>query len=420
MGPLDLLDDIFGSAGDVLGWTWEKVITGIYTWFAKGVLLLMEWAFSQLDSATTPRLTEDWFANGLVAQVALIGLGITTAMMLISAVQMGWAGRPELLGDAIRNGAKAIFGSALAVFLIDAGMQVGDALSSSIWAAGRGDVLSLMDGSASSITVGAEVIGVTFLGPFLILMGLIGFLLITSMLFFRSVMIYLVAAFAPIPLALSTGQAFRGASRRVVSLSIALILAKPAITLTLVLGAKITANAGDGAGATEGIGALVTGFMVFLVAAFSPAVVFKLLPMIGDASLTSGVFAGMGRSAMTATQGGMLVASAGTAAAASAATRSVGGAAAAGSSAGGSSAGDSAAGGGSAMSTSLLTSDGVGGFGNGGGQAVAGASSSGSSSSSGEAPMSGSGLSAANQSPAGRGRDESEDEPGSDPMGGRR
>jgi hypothetical protein len=40
------------------------VIQGIYTWFANGLLLLMEWVWVVLDTATTPRLTEAWFATG--------------------------------------------------------------------------------------------------------------------------------------------------------------------------------------------------------------------------------------------------------------------------------------------------------------------------------------------------------------------
>ncbi len=249
-------------------------------------------------------------------------------MMLISAIQMGWAGRPELFGDAIRNGAKSIVGSALVVVLIDGALQMADALTAPIWVSGRDDVLSCLDGSALAITAGAEVVGLTLLGPFLILIGMIDFLLITGVLFFRSVMIYLVAAFAPIPLGLAAGTTSRGATRRVVSLTLALVLAKPAVVLTLVVGAKVTSNAGTDTGVAEGLGALVTGFLVFLIAAFAPIVIFKLVPMVGDATMTSGVVAGMGRSAMTVAQAGMLAVSVGGSAAGSAATRSVSGQAA--------------------------------------------------------------------------------------------
>ena len=402
-GPLDFLDEIFGSVDEILGWTWEKVIAGVFTWFARGVLLLMEWVFGQLDAASTPRLTDDWFANGLVREVALIGLAITVMMMLISAVQMGWAGRPELFGDAIRNGAKAVLGSSVAVILIDGALQMADALTATIWASGRGDVLSLLDGSASAITVGAQVVGLTFLGPLLILMGMIGFLLITGVLFFRSVMIYLVAAFAPIPLALAAGTTFRSATRRVVSLTLALVLAKPAVVLALVVGAKVTSNAGTDAGVTEGLGALVTGFLVFLIAAFAPVIIFKLLPMVGDAAMTSGVLAGMGRSAMTIAQAGMIAGSLGGSAATKAvAGQSAGGGGGGGGAASGGASGGAASSGGMSKGQSATLPIGGASAATGGASVSGAASSSSGGSPGGSSPGSGptgvsTGWSAANQ-----------------------
>ena len=59
-------------ATDAAGWAWDKVVQGIFTWFAKGLLLLIEFVWGLLDTATTPRLTDDWFVNGLVATLAPI------------------------------------------------------------------------------------------------------------------------------------------------------------------------------------------------------------------------------------------------------------------------------------------------------------------------------------------------------------
>ena len=90
MWPFPNPFSLFGDAvSGVAGWAWDKVIQGIYTWFASGVLMLMEWVWGVLDSATTPRLTEDWFASGLVRPLAAISLSITVALMLASAVQAG-------------------------------------------------------------------------------------------------------------------------------------------------------------------------------------------------------------------------------------------------------------------------------------------------------------------------------------------
>ena len=98
MWPLPNPFDLFGDAiGEVTGWAWDKVIQGIYTWFANGLLMLMEWVWGVLDTATTPRLTEAWFTDGLIRPLAGISVGITIAMMLASAIQAGFGGRPELI-----------------------------------------------------------------------------------------------------------------------------------------------------------------------------------------------------------------------------------------------------------------------------------------------------------------------------------
>ena len=82
------LGDLFGfglnAIGEAVGWAWDKVVTGIYTWLANGLALLVEWVWSVLDSGTTPRVTAGWFANDLAVQLGVLALAVTVAMMLAS------------------------------------------------------------------------------------------------------------------------------------------------------------------------------------------------------------------------------------------------------------------------------------------------------------------------------------------------
>ncbi len=323
--PLDLFGD---AVSGVAGWAWDKVIQGIYTWFASGVLMLMEWVWSVLDTATTPRLTDEWFASGLVQPLAAISLGITVAMMLASAVQAGFGGRPELVVDALKEGPKAIVATALTVVVMDVLIRGADAIADAVWQTGRADAQEVLD-SVASVTSGAGVLAGTFLGPLALLFGMVGLLMTTVVLFMRSALLYLVAAFAPIVWASSVSPVMRGSGRRLVHVTVALVLAKPAITLTLVVGTKLLANAGapgvdgqspDGAAA---LGTLITGFACFGIAGLSPWVVYRLLPSVEQASVASGVVGGWGRAGMTAVQAGLMVKSLGASAAASAATRPV-------------------------------------------------------------------------------------------------
>ena len=157
---------------------------------------------------------------------------------------------------------------------------------------------------------------------------MIGLLVTTVVLFMRSSLLYLVAAFAPIVWSSSVSPMMRGSGRRLVHVTVALVLAKPAIAMTLVVGVKLLANAGTpGAdGTTDGaaaLGTLISGFACFAIAGLSPWVVYRLLPSVEGAAVSSGIVGGWGRAGLTAAQAGLMVKSLGASAAASAATRAL-------------------------------------------------------------------------------------------------
>ena len=158
---------------------------------------------------------------------------------------------------------------------------------------------------------------------------MIGLLVISVVSFMRSALLHLVAAFAPIVWASAVSPVMRGSGRRLVHVTVALVLAKPAITICLVVGTKLMSSAGtpglDGA-AVDGaaaLGTLVTGFACFAIGGLSPWVVYRLLPSVEGASVSSGIVSGWGRTGMTALQAGLMAKSLGAGAAGSAATRAV-------------------------------------------------------------------------------------------------
>ncbi len=326
MCPLPNPFDLFGDAlGEVTGWAWEKVIQGIYTWFANGLLLLMEWVWRVLDTATTPRLTDEWFSVGLLRPLAGISVGITIAMMLVSAIQAGFGGRPELIVDALKEGPKAIVATAITVVVMDVMVRGADVLADVAWQSGRGDAQHVLDGMASTM-VSSGALATTFLGPLALLFGMIGLLVTTVVLFMRSSLLYLVAAFAPIIWASSVSPVMRGSARRLIHVAVALVLAKPAISVTLVVGVKLVAASGapvDGTDGVAALGTLISGFTCFAIAGFSPWVIFRLLPSVEGSAVSSGIVGGWGRSAMFAAQVGMMAKSAGASMAGSAATKAI-------------------------------------------------------------------------------------------------
>ena len=183
----------------------------------------------------------------------------------------------------------------------------------------------VLDGLVAGV-LGGEGWGATFLGPLALLLGMIGMLVTTILLFMRSTLLYLVAAFAPLVWSSSILPMMRGGVRRMVHLAVALVLAKPAIVISLAIGMQLIASAGDAgsdSGNVAGVGTLLTGFFCFAVSSISPWVVYKLLPAAEGAAVSSGVVGGWSRGAMTAAQAGMMVKSMGAAKAANAATKAI-------------------------------------------------------------------------------------------------
>lgn len=329
------LGDLFGLAGDAVGgavgWAWDKVITGIYTWLANGLALLIEWVWSVLDSGTTPRVTASWFQNELAGTVGVIALAVTVAMMLASGVQAALAGRPEQIGDAVKEGIRALVASALTLTVLDVLIGVTDEAAAMVWQGGRDDLVAMLEGMVVVATTSGPL-GSTFVGPLCLLIGFIGLIGLVVALMMRSALIYVAAALAPIVWSVNILPLFRGSARKLVHLTVALVVSKLAIVVTLVVAVKLIANPNgdpetsaiinDGAAA---VGTLMSGFVCFLIAAVTPMVLYKLMPTVEGAVVGAGVAGGWARGATTAAHTALMVKSLGATAAASAATRSVAG-----------------------------------------------------------------------------------------------
>lgn len=328
------LGSLFGFVGDAVGgavgWAWDKVILGIYSWLANGLALLIEWVWSVLDSGTTPRVTAGWFRNELAARVGLIALAVTVAMMLASATQAALAGRPEQIGDAGKEGIRAIVASALTLTVLNVLIGVTDEAAAMVWQVGRADLVRMLEGMVVVATTTGPL-GSTFVGPLCLLFGFIGLIGLVVALMMRSALIYVVAAMAPIVWSVNVLPLFRGSARKLVHLTVALVMSKLAIVITLVVAVKLIAHPGD-PGSTAiindgaaAVGTLMTGFVCFLIAAVTPMVLYKLMPTVEGAVAGSGIAGGWARGVTTAAHTALMVKSLGASAGASAATRGVAG-----------------------------------------------------------------------------------------------
>jgi hypothetical protein len=185
-------------------------------------------------------------------------------------------------------------------------------------------LLGLVDGASAMVLAGVpEALGHFFEGfgavetiqtggfaaIVMVAVFLLGAILVWIELVVRSSLIYLLMAAAPLTLAARVWPAARGAWRRLAELGIALIVSKFAIALALGLGAAALGGAGvktGDVGTQNGLdlASLLTGACLMLLAAFTPFIVLKLLPIVEGAVIAQGISRGPARAAQSGMQMG--------------------------------------------------------------------------------------------------------------------
>jgi hypothetical protein len=299
---IDALDGLFaGPVGEAAKVGFDLLVG----WLARGLGFLIEWIWKTIETSTTPRLTDGWFANELFERVGLLALGVTVALMLASAIQGALSGRPDQIWQAVKQAAWSITATGLAIAVMTELMHVVDEASNALWAGARGELRAILDGISLVILEG-NMAGLGFLAVAVQLVMYLGLMGLGISMGMRGTLIYLVAALCPLVFSSSVLPMFRESSRKIVHVGVALIGSKLAIVIALVVTVKLLGNSlnlplsGDvQADAASAFGAMMTAATMFVIASLMPIVLYKLMPTIEGAVVSSGVAGSWGRAAMT-------------------------------------------------------------------------------------------------------------------------
>ncbi len=144
-------------------------------------------------------------------------------------------------------------------------------------------------------------------GAVLLVLFLIGALLVWIELVVRASLIYWLVAVGPLIAAARVWPAARGAFRKLCELGLALIFSKFAIALALGLGAAALSGGGPKSGdlGTQvglDLGGLLAGAALMLLAAFTPFVLLRLLPILEVAVVAQGISRSPARAGQTGMQ----------------------------------------------------------------------------------------------------------------------
>ncbi len=277
-----VLSEIFGNGGSP-GVTAALSLAAIVAWITEGAKAAVGWMVKGIQSSAAPQLGSIWFSSTYWRVAGMAAL-LTLPFLFAAAVQ-------ALLRSDLTVLSRAAFGylplamlcvgiAAPLTMLLLAGT---DELCSLVWSP------SSAHGLTSLLTKTTGVMGLATLLKSRFLAFLLGLLLATSAvlvwleLLMREAAVYVVVLLLPLAFAALVWPARRVWALRSAELLVALILSKFAIVAVLGLGGAALDHAGS-----NGLGAVIAGMVLVILAAFAPWAVLRLVPLAEVASGTAG------------------------------------------------------------------------------------------------------------------------------------
>ncbi len=278
-GPCDVpgVSVVCDAAGDAAnaaaGAAGDAVLGELTSWVGDGAAWLLGQVAEAIDATTTVDLSAPWFERhyAFMFQAGAILLLPLLLLTVLQALVRQDAGL--LIRAAFLQLPAAMLLTGLAVTVTQTALAVTDALSAELT---RG-VAKDTDTLATTLTTASAVGGpIPLFASFLLaLVMALAALFVWFELILRAGVVYVAVMFLPLFLATMIWPALSGWARRLTQLIVAAILSKLVIVATLSLGLSAFTS-GDGPSA------LLAGAGMFLLAAFSPFVLFSLIPLAAE------------------------------------------------------------------------------------------------------------------------------------------
>lgn len=306
-----VVDQVTGFVGDVATEGFEMVIGGLTAWIVDAVVWVVGGVFNFFIDSTDPNVQADWFvsADGPYGTTAAIGATLLVGFVLAGIAQGALAGD---VGGMLRQvGLQlpvSVLGMVGLVTFVQALVRLTDDLSTGVLSRFGGNVsdFTAVVTSLSALSGGTATAFVVFL---LGLVTVIAGVILVAELVIRAALVYIVVALAPLVFAARLWPALRGIGRKLLELVVALVLSKLVIAVALAVAAAAMVGAGSGGevtalpppeavaedpggSVTQAVGILLAAMAAFGVAAFSPLLIAKLMPLTEAALVAQGVRGG--------------------------------------------------------------------------------------------------------------------------------
>ncbi len=278
-GPCDVpgIGVVCSAAGDAAsaaaGTASDAVLGQLTGWVGDGASWLLLQVADAIDSTTSVDLSAPWFESHFAfmfqaGAILLLPLLLLTVLQALIRQDGGLLVRVGLL-----HLPAAMLLAGLAVSVTQTALAVTDALAAELTAGVAEDT----DALASTLTQASAVGGpIPLFASFLMaLVMALAAIFVWFELILRAGVVYVAVMFLPLFLATMIWPVLSGWVRRLVQLITAAVLSKLVIVATLSLGLSALTS-GDGPSA------VLAGAGMFLLAAFSPFVLFSVIPLAAE------------------------------------------------------------------------------------------------------------------------------------------
>jgi hypothetical protein len=301
-----IVKDVIGGA---TGWTFGTIAAGIAEWVLGGVSYFVNGAVDFLRTSARPDVEAAWFSGpgSPYATVRGVALVLLIGFVLLGVLQgLVHGDAPGMLKRVAGRLPVAVVGMVVTTVVAGRLLALTDALSDAVLSGTGGQALHFLSGFSGTASGATSGFAAVVLG----LVAVLAALVLWVELIVRASLVYLLVAISPIGFAAALWPAARGFLRKTVEVLIAVIASKFVICVALSIGVAALAGA-DGNGATEtaagpavsgmapsvgvSLATLLIGAVILALAAFSPFLVLRLIPLAEGALVAQGISRGPAR-----------------------------------------------------------------------------------------------------------------------------
>lgn len=293
------------ALGGVTGWAFDKVAEGISKWVLGAVEFFVNGALDFLRTSAKPDVEAAWFAGpgSPYAAVRNIAGLLLVGFVLLGLIQGLLQADPAAMVRRVAgNLPVAVVGMIVTTAVVGRLLELTDALSDAVLSSSNQQALHFLSGFGATVTGATSGFAAVLLG----LVAVVAALLLWVELIVRSSLVYLLVAISPLGFAASLWPSARGFLRRTIEILLAVILSKFVIAVALAIGVAALGGAGSAGAGESGmaagsasLGTLLVGAVLLGLAAFSPFLVLKLIPLAEGALLAHGISRGPVRAAQS-------------------------------------------------------------------------------------------------------------------------